>query len=540
MKPTITVPGYGPLPLDEAVDASKGVFDKSVIRNMYNTTTVPYGDFPNFQDVEHSPFKSVVHGQFRFTRLNVVDKFGQAVSAVDPNYEVPPNLHPYISEFLACTTDYSSGSPKPLAVIPDGAQCAQLEPRINQESRLNGHYVLWSDDDQCWRPVTEYENPIWGWLVVNYVDNGLQVFLPDGTFYREIRLGGPDGTSTGISAWLPFEAPPSDQVVPEQLRGLVQRLRNVNYLQEFFDVMVGALDATMFTPNQYAGYLPAITGKPFALVNAGWSLQLSHPPDVNHSTSVPSSTPPEAPIDSYNFQIKLGDKDRSFDGLLGYFRLTSPTEIDLDNFYTYYPSAGNAQSMTIIIEEKNYPIFRAFYNDPLKNIDGEVSIKSPEEIDLDYNQRLQTYGMLVDPFTLVHAYAGFLPVTVLQLPGWALEQGLKNITAFFHLEPMIIPNDAPTYDPTRVLASGSNLNKIPNPPPKASPYPVPAIGVADWAWLQPYAIPPVSVDNIHFNAFKLTAVPNEPKLERTPYTAVEGYLYLKQPITDPSAPTQDS
>ena len=525
----MNVPGYGPIPLHEAVIASKGVIDENAISLMYNTTMTPYGDFPNFQDAKYSPFKSVVHGQFTFTKLNVIDKFGQAVSAIDPSYGVQPSLHPYISEFYSCTIDKtSSGTLVPRTVINDGAQCVQLEPRINQESRLNGHYVLWSDDDQCWRPVTEYENPIWGWLVVNYVDNGLQVFLPDGTFYREIRLGGPDGTSTGISTWLPFEAPPSDQVVPQQLRGLVQKLQKVDYLQEFFDIMVGALDATMFTPNQYAGYLPAITGKPFALVNSGWSLQLSHPPDVNHSTSVPSSTPPEAPIDSYNFQIKLGDKDRTFDGLLGYFKANSPTDIDLEHFYTY-SNAGNSESIAIIIKEDNYPIFQAFYNDPLKSTGDDVSIKSAEEIHLDYNQRLKTFAMLLDPFTLVHAYAGFLPVTTLHLPEWALEQGLKNITAFFHLGPMIMPNDVPPFDSARIL---TDLKDISEPPPGTSPFPVPTIGVADWAWLQPYA---VSVDNTSFNPFNLTAVPDEPKFEHTPYTAVEGYLYLKQPITAPNA-----
>jgi hypothetical protein len=388
--------------------------------------------------------------------------------------------------------------------------------------------------------VTEYESPIWGWLVINYVDKGLQVFLPDGTFYREIRLG-PHGTSAGLGLWLPFKAPDGDGNVPEQLRGLVEKLRqNVDYLKAFFDVMVGALDATMFTPNQYAGYLPAITGKPFALVNSGWSLQLSHPPDINQSTGISSSLTPEEPIDSYDFPIKLGDKDRSFDGLLGYFELNSPTDIDLDKFYTYYPGGADSNDdVTVTIAEDNYPTFQAFYNDPLKDTNGKVDVKSPEDIDLDYNQRLRAFGMLVDPFTLVHAYSGFLPVTTLRLPEWALEQGLKSITAFFHLGPILMPNDAPPYDSSRVLAAGADLKNIADPPAGTSPFPIPAIGVADWAWLQPYAIDPVSVDNISFNPFKLTAVADEPKLENTPYTAVEGYLYLKQPITLPIETPQD-
>ncbi|KAK2459770.1 hypothetical protein APHAL10511_008202 [Amanita phalloides] len=549
LKPTMNKPGLGPRPLQEAVDASKGVIDENTIRLMHNTTMTPYADFPNFQDAEYSPFKPVLHGQFRFTRLNVIDKFGQAICAVDPNRGTEPKLHPYISEFYSCTIDNSSGQPVVRSAIPDdAAQCVQLEPRINQESRLNGHYLLWGD--RGWRPVTEYENPIWGWLVVNYVDNGLQVFLPDGTFYREIRMGGPDGTSVGFDNWLPFKAPDGpdgDPVVPEQLRALVKKLRQANYLQEFFDVMVGALDATMFTPNQYAGYLPAITGKPFALVNSGWSLQLSHPPDVNHSTSTSPSSKPEVPIGSYNFQVKLGDKDRTFDGLLGYFNFKEKPEgspektsldfgldFDLDNFYTYFPGPGHDASMTVVIEENNYPTFQAFYNDPLKD---DLNPKNSEQIDLEYNRKLKVFGMLVDPFTRVHAYTGFLPVVTLHLPGWALEQGLKNITAFFHLGPMLMPNDVPPYDPDRVLKAGSDLKNIPDPPQKTSPFPIPAIGTADWAWLQPYDIEPVSVENINFNPFKLTPVPNEPKLESTPYTAVEGYLYLKKPITDPTGST---
>ncbi|KAK2465641.1 hypothetical protein APHAL10511_002185 [Amanita phalloides] len=533
LKSTVNVPGYGPLLLPEAVNASLGVIDEPAIRLMHNTSMTPYADFPDFRDANHSPFKPTIHGQFRFTKLNVIDKFGQAISAVDPDQE--PKLHPYISEFYSCTRDDPPGSPITRTVIPDAAQCVQLEPRLNQESRLNGHYVLWSDEGKCWRPATEYENPIWGWLVVNYVDNGLQVFLPDGTFYREIRMGGNDGTSVGPDSWLPFEAPENsaaEAAVPKQLLALVRKLRYGGYLHEFFDVMVEALDATMSTPNHYAGYLPAITGKPFALINSGWSLQLSHPPNVNQSTSVSPFSEPETPVDLYNFQVKFGDKDRTFDGLLGYFKLREGSaNFDLSNFFTYFPGPERDTSMTIVIEKNDYPTFQAFYDSPLK----DDRVKTPAEINLDYNQKLNVFGMLVDPFTPVHAYTGFSPVVTLHLPQWALEQGLKNITAFFHLGPMIVPNDAPRYDDERVLKSGSNLKNMKDPPEKTPSFPIPAIGVADWAWLQPY-VSPDSAEETCFNPFKLSAIPNEPRLEHTPYTAVEGYLYLKQPISRGTPP----
>jgi len=57
------------------------------------------------------------------------------------------------------------------------------------------------------------------------------------------------------------------------------------------------------------------------------------------------------------------------------------------------------------------------------------------------------------------------------------------------------------------------------------------VTIADWAWLQPYVKD--TIDSIAFNPFSLVAINDQPKLGPTPYTAVEGYLYLKKPITSP-------
>jgi len=525
-------PGYGPQPLVEAINATKGVIDENAIRLMLDTTTTPFGDFPDFGDATYSPFKPATHGQFRFTKLNIVDMFGQAVSAIDPARGVSPSLHPYISEFYECTGDTSLDHPVTRTVLDDGAQLAQLGPFMNQDSRLNASYVKWDDEHDAWVPVTEYDNPIWGWLVVNYVDNGLQVFLPDGTFYREIRLGGPDGTSEGIRAWLPFTAPEDDHNVPAQLRALMQKLRQKEYLQEFFDVMTGALDHTMYTPNQYAGYFAAITGKPFALVNTGLSLELSHAPHANYSTNVSPTAVPEPGLESYGFQVKFGDKDRTFDGLLGYFQesSSSPMEFNLDNFYTYFPGTDTGDSMTVLIEPENYPALTPYYNKPGSG-GADYVVKTPSQILMESNKRLTVFGMLVDPFTVVHAYTSFQPVHVLRLPQWALEQSLKNITGFFHLGPIVMPYDVPPYDDSRKLVSGSNLADIPDPPEGTPGFAVPSVTIADWAWLQPYVKD--TIDSIAFNPFSLVAINDQPKLGPTPYTAVEGYLYLKKPITSP-------
>ena len=47
------------------------------------TDLTPYGSLVRLSDLQHSAFKPVTHGQFRHTKLNIIDKFGQAVAAIE-------------------------------------------------------------------------------------------------------------------------------------------------------------------------------------------------------------------------------------------------------------------------------------------------------------------------------------------------------------------------------------------------------------------------------------------------------------------------
>ena len=88
----------------------------------------------------------------------------------------------------------------------------QLTPSINQEVRINASFLNANlkvgRTTPFWHETSDdlHENPVFGWLVLNYQDNGLQFFLPDGTFYRQVRVGGPTGTNAS-SKWLPFDPP---------------------------------------------------------------------------------------------------------------------------------------------------------------------------------------------------------------------------------------------------------------------------------------------------------------------------------------------
>jgi hypothetical protein len=98
-------------------DPLDGVFSADKLGLLQGATTdvSPYGRYMDFQhhrrdgkDNAFSPFKPVTHGQVRFTQLNIIDKFGQVVPALNNHggQELVP-LRPYTSKSLSL----SAGSP---------------------------------------------------------------------------------------------------------------------------------------------------------------------------------------------------------------------------------------------------------------------------------------------------------------------------------------------------------------------------------------------------------------------------------------------
>ena len=159
-------------------------------------------------------------------------------------------------------------------------------------------------------------------------EQGLQIFLADGTFYREVRFGGSSGTET-TAKWLPYD-PPSTLPSTSQLDFLIQQLANTTYLSAFVDMILqSTLSNQVAAPDSYAAFSSAIIGKPLALVNIGYSLELAGAENINWSTvntqrpDLHLLQPDGSPFASgaaggYTFPVKIGDVDRTFDGLVGY------------------------------------------------------------------------------------------------------------------------------------------------------------------------------------------------------------------------------
>ncbi|KAF7508598.1 hypothetical protein GJ744_009147 [Endocarpon pusillum] len=86
-----------------------------------------------------------------------------------------------------------------------------------------------------------------------------------------------------------------------------------------------------FPPSEYAAYANAIVGKPLALVNTSWSIELAEAPYWRQHT-LPASPNPEigatvdplrteatANMDKYHFKVKISDAERPFDGVVAYW-----------------------------------------------------------------------------------------------------------------------------------------------------------------------------------------------------------------------------
>lgn len=586
VKPTIRPLGEANRPLDAAVKAGLPAgFDRKQLDYIGGECDLtPYGTLVSLTK-EDTPFFPVTHGQFRFTKINIIDKFGQAVHAMDPHPDATfgSKVYPCISDFYEPQPLVSDNNKANTVTEEAAPNCEhiQIAPQINQPARLNSCFVTLTAADKPnpnqapkekgiapWRPVDEWENPIWGWVVVNFPNSGVQVFLPDGTFYREVRFGGPHGVQTS-PPWLPFEPPkaqaatstdPSDENFWKlsQLRRFVDQLANRDFLQSFIWMINGAMKNSPPAPTAYAEFMNSVIGKPMALVNMGWSVELAAAPYSNES-SLSKRAPGhglakiQGGPSQYDFKMKLGDKDRAFDGLIGYFETqSSPTldsQLQLGQIFTHYtelPSGAMSSTTTgspvhdfrTAIKNSTYPPLHAEYIDPNPDVDPKDSttVMTPARYEDKMNQLLSVFGALVDPFTATHGYTGVLPIQSLLLPSWTWQEAMKRMTGFFHIGPLIVTEDVPQYSPEFKLTQDYNLATQEAKTFPAAKIGIPAVALADWSWLQPY----ISTDKADaetngrvYMPLNIKPVDDRPRFEPAPYTAVEGYLQMKKPIMRP-------
>ena len=607
IKPLVRIPGYAPVALQDAVDAADkiGITKDLLTAIDVQSGLTPYGAQVGLNNNQISAFKPVTHGQMRFLSINIIDKFGQAVHAVNPlEYDFPsPPIYPAKGDYYqtSATKEDIPNVVDPGRSTTEHCEFIQLPPTINQPARLNAEFM--ERKDNTWKVMNAWDSPIWGWVVINFVDNGLQFFQHDGTFYREVRVS--QGSQSKNLTWLPFEPPKTAGTAGiTQLDYLIQRMTigegAKQCLLEFQDMIAMSVRYTQEAPDAYGQFLNALVGKPLALVNMGWSLELSTKSWKNQSTvndndklSLPYGLLPGDGQKQYSFPVKFGDMDRSYDGLIGYFLGREEKEtrdgpednLNLNKCYTYYGTnlisktlpksgpkpKGHSDNFHTSIERakegdkhllvhisSKYPHFNPTWNDPDPMRFGAPA-DNPAEIAAGYarerDSTMQIFGALVDPFLPINAYSSILPIKSLRLPTWTWESALKKMTTFMHAGPLIVTENMPDYDAERTLGRKYNLKDL-KPEDLKGAVSLPTLQVADWNWLQPYDRPidknqvfeglnsdtdseDKSFDGETINndqpgqayvPFSIQQMDDRPMFQKTPYTAIEGYMQLKMPI----------
>lgn len=184
--PNFTLPGQEqPVPLRAAADAVASIgmsaFDLATIQN--ESAATPYGRLVDFTSSPNAPFKGVTHGQLLFTKMSIVDKFGQAICPISPDLPLrqpdsfPETVFPCLGDqvcpgFAPNSTELNTVTPLTTAdphLPGEYPLCPyiQLTPAINQETRLNAAFVVQSQDSNDaftgWRVASDWDQPIWGW-----------------------------------------------------------------------------------------------------------------------------------------------------------------------------------------------------------------------------------------------------------------------------------------------------------------------------------------------------------------------------------------
>lgn len=308
----------------------------------------------------------------------------------------------------------------------------------------------------------------------------------------------------------------------------------------FFDMINSSIKAMPYPPTEYADFASSIVGKPLALANIGYSLELAEQPFEAQNTLPPGDNiqriNPNETLDKYKFEVKIGDYSRPFDGLVAYFDMKetpkSPTtnpdtpltteSLNLETIHTYFLDKDASSSLPSNTDPRipigvatdgthmtdgGYPAVTPYFIDPLPNWHQEPPIANPyTDFAAEHAKRYHVKAVLIDPYTPLHIYSPILPVKSLQLPAWTVQAAARKMTAFFHLGPMLITRDVAPYEMVQKavasITGGADgvvpEDPSPAPPTETEPGQVPPVlpakpsisipmSVKDkWRWLQPY------------------------------------------------------
>ncbi|KAJ3555839.1 hypothetical protein NPX13_g10272 [Xylaria arbuscula] len=282
-------------------------------------------------------------------------------------------------------------------------------------------------------------------------------------------------------------------------------------------------------PSVIAQNLESAVGRPFALVNMGWSLELGDPPAVNQMIN--SEGAELDPISATESQkqydqvpVRIGSGNRLHDGLIGYFDTSDPAsgELNLDCIRTFFAPKEEDMVPLKLLNAYEHFRFSPFRGSPYSSTIPSIDCDHKSELVDSRSKSMSIFAAIIDPFIPVRSYSSILPSVSLTLPQWTWEKALNGITSYVHLGPLLVPvSGVPSYAKDLVGLAKGNTGDTPRQNlPSFS-------GNSDsgWNWLQPYvvkegndisAVNPAETENQDDSTESL--------FQNGQQTAIEGYM----------------
>jgi hypothetical protein len=375
-------------------------------------------------------------GMLRLTRLRLLDAFGQ-VRDIGVNRVI-----------------LSKGLQKP----DDVSETRALLPlRIAQPARLSFRYRSASDDGME-MDSDPASSPVFGWVLLNRLDNALAIYSAAGTPIGSFNLHGPTWQGTP-GPYGKFENSVADSFKDANHLlsdfalnlggGAPQNSQDGDRLKAFNDFLSALLDtidhgAMGIVPDSYAQDqgLSLLMGRPLALVRADLRLDLHGGlPAVNQSAEALDNavkafeqgnvydygSRDAAQFDRVRFPVRLGDAGKVNDGLVGYF-VESPQKKAEETYGTFYSPHAQGNNKRVRPPEGS----------------GALKLALADQAPV-------TVTMLIDPRAPVHLSTGILPAKSIAVPPSHFADALKRIAVTFLTAPVLggpgtlelpVPNEA--------------------------------------------------------------------------------------------------
>lgn len=410
-------------------------------------------------------------GVLRFTRLRVVDLFGQTVQLAGA--QIPEMARP---ESMRSTDINERG-----LVLP---------PRILQSSQL-ALRLLAADAPDDRTEATKQVGPVCGFLVPDHLDGALEVYDSVGKSQGQLQtaLSGRgiewQGTPGLPGSW---GKPPA--LKNRHLRGLVEGLlawgpkdaqadRDEN--QSALAAILRTIDAALWTVDPMgrlgSEHLSVLVGRPLAVVRAR----------VRIGTAAPVVAPDLARA---LLPVRLGLLTRLHDGLMGYF-----VDDDYSRFYPVHEvlakqtRAGGRHEGFHAAAHAVSGFYDAF---PAKPVDHPYLDASPTlRLRIGQTARLT---LLLDPRGGVHATSGVLPTKKIELMREHVSKALDAIALTFRVGPVL-------SDPTTIRM------------------PLPKEIRGQWSWVRRTGV-------TVWNEAPVVHASQDAMISKTPSELMEGWLRL--------------